>query len=129
MTTATAIDALTVIVPMLPPSANHMWAAGRNGAKFLTEEARAFRTYVMIEARTVARMTGWQLPAGRLAITIKLTYGTRARTDIDNRAKSAIDAMALALGFDDSRIDRVVIERAGYDARRPLCEMILEAWV
>ena len=123
------LGSLTVIVPMLPPSANHMWAAGRNGAKFLTEEAQAFRAYVMIEARTVARMTGWQLPAGRLAITIKLTYGTRARTDIDNRAKAAIDSMALALGFDDSRIDRVLIERAGYDQRRPLCEMILEAWV
>lgn len=129
MITATAIDALTVIVPILPPSANHMYATGRNGAKFLTEEAQAFRAYVAVEARTVARMTGWQLPAGRLAITIKLTYGTRARTDIDNRAKSAIDSMALALGFDDSRIDRVVIERAGYDQRRPLCEMILEEWV
>lgn len=50
----------------------------------------------------------------------------RAEITIDlERAKSAIDAVALALGFDDQRIDRVVIERAGYEARRPLCEMIV----
>lgn len=46
---------------------------------------------------------------------------------IDNRAKSAIDALALALGFDDSRVEDIRIRRVGVDPKRPLCEMILEA--
>jgi Holliday junction resolvase RusA-like endonuclease len=116
---------LCIIVPMLPPTVNHCYRPNGRGGRILTDEAQTFRQVVALEIRDMLMRTGWQLPAGRLEFELKLTYGTRARTDIDNRAKSAIDAVALALGFDDQRIDRVVIERAGYEARRPLCEMIV----
>ena len=85
-------------------------------------------TGTITEARETARLTGWQVPSGRLQLTMLLTFGTRAtRVDIDNRIKTGLDALALALGFDDSRVDRIVIERVGVDPKRPLCEMILEA--
>jgi Holliday junction resolvase RusA-like endonuclease len=56
-----------------------------------------------------------------------LTFGDKRNQDIDNRIKSALDALALALGFDDNCIDRIVIERAGYARGCPRCELILEA--
>lgn len=119
---------LIVIVPLLPPSVNHMYAANRDGGKRLTQEALTFRQSVAAEARSTVNLTGWRVPDGRLKLAIKLTFGSYARCDIDNRAKSAIDALALALAFDDARIDRVVIERVGVDPRRPLCELILAAF-
>lgn len=122
------MSALTVIVPILPPSANHAYRPNGRGGKLLTDEHTAFRLYVMAEARATARLCGWVLPGGRLQLTMRLTFGTqRARVDIDNRIKTGLDALALALGFDDSRVDRIVIERVGVDPKRPLCEMILEA--
>jgi hypothetical protein len=33
--------------------------------------------------------------------------------------------LAIALGFDDTRIDRLVVERVGIDKGKPLCEMVL----
>ena len=116
---------LTVIVPVLPPTVNHMYALNRDGSKRLTDEAQSFRAYVVAEARSTARLTGWRLPAGALEFEIKLTYGTKHRTDIDNRVKAALDAIAIAFDFDDTRIERIVIERAGIDPKRPLTEMIV----
>ena len=126
MTTTTT--ALTVIVPILPPTINHAYRPNGRGGKVLTGEHITFREEVAIEARRLARLCGWALPDGRLQLTMLLTFGTRrARVDIDNRVKTGLDALALALGFDDSRVDRIVIERVGVDPKRPLCEMILEA--
>ena len=124
---------LTVILPILPPSVNHLYVAaprsrkggGRYMGKELSPAAVLFRDTAINEARTVAAHQRYTVPAGALELTLRLTFGDRRNQDIDNRAKAAIDALALALGFDDSRIDRVVIERAGYEAKRPLCEMTL----
>lgn len=117
---------LTVIVPLLPPTVNHMYKTNGKGGKFLSDEAVTFRAEIALEARQTAQLTGWRLPDGPLQLTLLLTYGSKCKTDIDNRCKSALDALALALGFDDSRIDRIVIERVGVDPKRPLTEMILE---
>lgn len=118
---------LTVIVPILPPTINHAYRPNGRGGRLLTDELITFRGWVMIEAHTTMRRTGWQLPTGRLQLTMLLTFGThRKRVDIDNRIKCGLDALALALGFDDSRVDRIIIERIGVDPKRPLCEMILE---
>ena len=118
---------LTVIVPMLPPSVNHCYRNNGRGGRILTDEAKTFRELVYYEARSTAQLTGWELPAGALAFTLVLVFGDDRRCDIDNRIKSAIDAVALALGFDDARVRRIVIEHAGVERCRPLCEMILEA--
>ena len=121
------MDKLTIIVPTLPTTVNHLYKSIGRGAKALTDEALTFRQEVYLEARTTARMTGWKLPDGPLEFHLYLTYGSNRRTDVDNRIKSAIDSVALALGFDDARIDRIVAERVGYDKGKPLCEMVLMA--
>ncbi len=102
-----------------------MYKSIGNGKKALTDEALTFRQEVYLEAREAARLTGWKLPTGALEFHLFITYGTNRRTDVDNRIKSAIDSVAIALGFDDTRIDRIVAERVGYDKDKPLCEMVL----
>ncbi len=119
------MDKLTVIIPTLPPTINHCYKSIGKGRKALTDEALSFRSEVSAEARTTARLTGWKLPDGPLEFHLYLTYGNRRNTDIDNRAKAAIDALALAIGFNDARIDKIQIERVGYDKDKPLCEMVL----
>lgn len=117
--------ALIVIVPILPPTVNHMYRSNGRGGKVLTDQAQAFRKLVACEARTTARLTGWHLPAGALRLELLLTFGDSRRCDVDNRAKAALDALALALGFDDARVDEILIRRVGIDPKRPLCEMAL----
>lgn len=118
---------LTIIVPMLPPSVNHMYRPNGKGGKILTDEAKTFRELVCYEARSTANAQGWKVPLAPLSLTILLTYGDDRRNDLDNRVKAAQDALSLALGFDDRRIDALTIRRVGVEKCRPLCEMILEA--
>ncbi len=116
---------ITIIVPALPPSANHMYVTLRGGKKALSEEAETFRALIWAEAQHIPEYM--KMPDGPLDFTLRLTYGTKRRQDLDNRLKSAIDAVALALRFDDCRIARITAENAGYDPGRPLCEIMLGA--
>jgi len=115
-------DRVVVWVRMLPPTVNHYKLPNGRGGSYLSDDVNLFRSLVAAELYGVAVDLG----DARLALRIALTFGTRHRCDIDNRAKSAIDALALALDFDDARIDRLVVERVGYDKGRPACEMTLE---
>ncbi len=116
---------LIIIVPVLPPTINHMYKSIGKGRKALTDEVLAFRQEVSAEARSSARMTGWRIPDGPLEFHLYITYGSNRRTDVDNRIKSSLDALAIAIGFDDARVDRIVAERVGYEKGKPLCEMVL----
>lgn len=99
----TSADTLTTLqLPMLPPTVNHMYRNTNRGGKVLTDEAQTFRQEVALAMR------GQSAPDGLLACTVQLTFGRRKgrtrRLDADNRIKALADAVALALGFDDSRI-------------------------
>lgn len=113
---------ITTTIDMLPPTVNHMYLARRDGGKALTDEAYTFRALVGLALRSAPPVP----QDGDLAVTLRLTFPDRRRTDIDNRAKAAIDALALALGFDDRRVARLVVERAGYAKGAPACELVLE---
>jgi Holliday junction resolvase RusA-like endonuclease len=115
---------LTITLDMLPPSVNHMYATSKGGQKFLTAEATLFRELAILQARAAAGRAGWQAPE-RLAFHLRLWFPNRRQTDIDNRIKSALDACALALGFNDSRVDCVIAERVGIRPGRAECQMIL----
>lgn len=115
---------LTITLDMLPPSVNHMYKTGKGGARFLTDEAVTFRELAIIQARAAAGRAGWQAPE-RLAFHLRLTFPNRRQMDIDNRIKSALDACALALDFNDSRVDCVIAERVGIRPGRPECQMII----
>jgi Holliday junction resolvase RusA-like endonuclease len=115
---------LTITLDMLPPSVNHMYKTSKGGARFLTDEAVAFRDEAILQVRSAANRVGW-CPPERIAFHLRLTFPNRRQTDIDNRIKSALDACALALYFNDSRVDCVIAERVGVRAGRPECQMIL----
>jgi Holliday junction resolvase RusA-like endonuclease len=115
---------LTITLDVLPPSVNHMYTTGKGGARFLTAEAVAFRDEAIMQVRTAANRSGWQ-PPERIAFHLRLTFPNRRQTDIDNRIKSALDACALALDFNDSRVDCVIAERVGVVKGHAKCEMIL----
>lgn len=115
-------EPISIVVAALPPTVNHMYIARKGGGKALSAEAETFRKLVLSrvsEARPV-------VPDGPLSLTVRLWFGDRRKCDIDNRLKAAIDALALALRFDDSRIHEIHAVRAGWDPGRPRCEMVLE---
>ncbi len=115
---------LTITLDVLPPSVNHMYRTSKGGARFLTDEAILFRDLAIIQTRAAARRAGWVAP-DRIAFHLRLTFPNKRNCDIDNRIKSALDACALALDFNDSRVDCVIAERVGIDPGRPSCQLIL----
>lgn len=114
--------AITVTVAALPPTVNHMYITCRGGKKALGPEAERFRRLVL-EQTTGTQL---QVPDGPVALTVRLWFGDRRRADLDNRLKAAIDALALALRFDDSRIHEIHARREGCEPGRPRCELVLE---
>jgi Holliday junction resolvase RusA-like endonuclease len=107
----------------IPPSLNNAYTNGRgHGRRVLTAEGRAYKASVAI-----LLLTAQPLPAGvRIALAIRLWFPTKRRRDITNCVKLLEDALAESLGFDDCAVDRVLVERAGYDAARPRCEVQVE---
>jgi Holliday junction resolvase RusA-like endonuclease len=116
---------IIIVVPILPPTVNHMYITLRRGGKALTEQAEIFRKLVAADVLHSGQRTD---PDGPLALTMRLTFGDKRRQDLDNRLKAAIDAAALALHFDDCRIVRIVAERVGYAPGQPQCELRLERY-
>jgi len=114
-------EPIVIAVAAMPPTVNHMYISRRGGGKALSAEAETFRALVL-EQVSEARPP---VPDGPLALTVRLWFGDRRRADIDNRLKAAIDALALALRFDDSRIHEIHTVRAGCDPGRPRCELVL----
>jgi Holliday junction resolvase RusA-like endonuclease len=126
MSHETQSKALSATVEMLPPTLNHMYIQRADGGKALTREAETFRRLVVYVARSAARISGWRYPAkARLELEIKLTFPTYRKSDLDNRIKATADALALALGFNDACIDRIIVERAPMVRNRPICVMTL----
>lgn len=112
---------ISLMIPALPPTVNHMYITCKGGRKALSGETEAFRALVV----QALMGTHPALPDGPLELYIALTFDTKRRQDIDNRIKAALDAVALALHFDDSRIARIVAERAGYAPGEPCCKLTL----
>jgi crossover junction endodeoxyribonuclease RusA len=97
-----------------PPSVNTYWRRGRTrGGKpitYLSAKAKQFRDEVCICVPHCEAMSG------RLAVHIELTAPSRRKFDVDNFAKSTLDALAHAGVFhDDEQIDRLVVERLGVE--------------
>jgi Holliday junction resolvase RusA-like endonuclease len=122
---------LTLTVPV-PPSLNNAYTNGRgHGRRVLTSEGRDFKD--MVAQLLLCRAEpahGFELainqPKPRIALSVRLWFPTKRRRDITNCVKLLEDALAETLGFDDCAVDRVLVERAGYDAMRPRCEVVIE---
>jgi crossover junction endodeoxyribonuclease RusA len=104
-----------------PPSLNHAYATVR-GHRVLSKEGRAYK------AEVAQLLLGRQpLPSGaRIGISLRLWFKNKQRRDISNCVKLLEDALSDALGFDDCCVDRLLVERVGYDAAQPRCEVVIE---
>lgn len=116
------VTTIVVTVAAMPPTVNHMYVSRKGGGKALSAEAETFRALVLQQV-SEARPA---VPDGPLSLTVRLWFGDRRRADLDNRLKAAIDALALALRFDDSRIYRIEAVREGCEPGKPRCELTLE---
>lgn len=127
-TTTTTTARLIVAIPRLSPSVNHMYRPRAGGGRALSDEAMAFRDEAVAHIRAAAGGARFTVPAGDLAVDLRFTFPTRRRADLDNRAKAAIDALAIALGFDDARVKFITLEHAGCAPGAGCTEIALEAY-
>lgn len=99
----------TLNLPM-PLTVNHYWARAKNGAVYLTKQAKAYKkdvAWAVKLAKTHKFVNG-----ERLKVKITLHFATLAKNDVDNRIKGLFDALTHA-GFwgDDSQVDVMVVIR------------------
>jgi crossover junction endodeoxyribonuclease RusA len=98
---------LILTVPF-PPSVNTYWGF-RGSQRFLTANAKSFKQTVL-QTYQASKHQGFQTM--RLSVCIKLFAPDRRIRDIDNYAKSLIDALCQAGIFvDDEQIDHLNIVR------------------
>ena len=125
---------LTLIAPV-PPSLNNAYTNGRgHGRRVLTKEGRDYKaTIAQLLLCRAQPAGGFELAINqskpRIGMHIKLWFATRQRRDISNCVKLLEDALSESLGFDDCAVDCMLVERAGYDAARPRCEVTIEVLV
>lgn len=103
---------LTAILPY-PPTTNNAYAV-RNGRLVKTDKARAYSLDVMSHLLISHawrhgrnKLTGSE----RFHVRISVFPPDRRRRDLSNIEKLMIDSVFKFLGADDSRIDRLLIER------------------
>ena len=101
------MEALRLTLPW-PPSVNHYWRRVGNRT-LISKEGRLFRKRVLatLSAQHIEPMTG------PLAVRVVAHPPDRRRRDLDNIAKSLLDALEHGGVYeDDNQIDRLSIERA-----------------
>jgi len=90
-----------------PPSVNHYWGQ-RGNHRFVGKKGQEFRLEVkiMVFKRKIKRLEG------RLALTVYLYPPDKRKRDIDNIAKSLLDALEHAGVYEnDSQLDELHIIR------------------
>ena len=99
---------LVVAVPALPPGNNHMYCHTRDGRHFLTAAAQ---TWLKLAALMTIRCKSaycWRDPGGEFEVHI---WHSDQRKDIDAPIKIVLDGVFKALGLNDHRINRLIVER------------------
>lgn len=123
-------EALTLTIPV-PPSLNNAYATFR-GRRLLSREGKAFKemvktqTLLELRKRFTKGSGSWYLKGDRLSLTVALHFANNRRRDISNCTKLLEDALSEYLGFDDSAVDVLHVERKENDKANPRCEVRLE---
>jgi crossover junction endodeoxyribonuclease RusA len=122
---------LTLTIPV-PPSLNNAYATFK-GRRLLSREGRAFKegvstAVVLVQRRRIVSDLGtWKYAKGdRLSLTMFVHFRDNRRRDLDNLPKLVSDSLASALGFDDSAVDVLHVERKENDKSNPRCVVTLE---
>lgn len=109
---------MTTLELPFPPTTNHAYATvtTRGGARRV--KSAAARNYALVAQVLTKRVHPFPIFTirDRIAITIALHPPDARRFDIANREKILVDAISSVLGFDDSQVDRITIERKNVDA-------------
>ena len=110
-----------VTLPFLPPSSNNIYVTNRQGGRFLSSEAKEFKTKAIafIQSNCLAAIGKldrgavyrvWYAFYFPLEDIINKTYGSGKKgaastlykkMDVENRVKLVADALATAIGIDD----------------------------
>lgn len=109
---------MTTLELPFPPTSNHAYATvtTRGGARRVkSANARNYAFLVQILTKRVHPIPPFT-HTDRIGITINLYPPDNRRFDIANREKILVDAVSSVLGFDDSQVDRITIERKNVDA-------------
>jgi len=111
----------------MPPTTNLAYINVRGRGRVLSSEARAFKDAASWAAYKARKGSDWKYVKGtRLSLSLELHFARGGKRDLSNRVKLLEDALAEALGFDDSAIDRLEIVRASSSAAKEFCTVKLE---
>ena len=114
------------IVLPLPPSANKRMTVdnGRMISSKLTRQWKQRASTLLLKAKADQVLAMLGDTKYELAIHLDCWFDSLSimtKNDADNRIKSAQDAVAAALGIDDSHFYRTSAQKAGVDNWQPAC--------
>ncbi|MBE7492399.1 MAG: RusA family crossover junction endodeoxyribonuclease [Planctomycetes bacterium] len=119
---------LCFVLPFLPPSVNRLFATVRDRAtgalrRVLTAEARRIRRLIL--ALVQGNADPDRLYELRIDVHLRAfcADGSVRRVDLTNRVKFLEDCLCGALGIDDSRIFRVVLNKVHADEEQTRIEL------
>lgn len=107
----------------VPPTLNNAYPTNpKTGRRFPSKAATKFKKDAGWIAKQAAVAADWEAGLLRLGMALLIVFPeTVRRRDISNRIKLCEDAIAEALGFDDERVDMIVVRRG--DSGEPRCEV------
>jgi Holliday junction resolvase RusA-like endonuclease len=112
----------------LPPTTNQAYFNVPGRGRVLSTAARKFKDKAVLSAAQARREQGWRYePGARLSLSLEFHFARDGKRDLSNRLKLVEDALAKALGFDDSVIDLIILRR-GEKCQREYCEVLLEEY-
>ncbi len=106
-----------------PPSVNRYWRSV-NGRVLIAAAGRKYRTDVGLIVMLGGRDT---VGASKVSVSIDVWYPDLRRRDLDNTLKAPLDALTDAgVWFDDSQVERIMIQKCGIDRDKPRLEVTIE---
>jgi Holliday junction resolvase RusA-like endonuclease len=93
------VSEFTVLIPGQPPSVNHSYARNRQGKVYKVPGVESYQTAAALLVR-LAKPTGW-VATRRIEIEYRMWLDS-PRRDASNALKALEDAIAAALGVNDS---------------------------
>lgn len=102
-----------------PPSVNHCYyhRICGYGAKKYVKKGYTKRAKDFMELVRYALLGASPCPTGRLGLDISVRFKDKRKRDLDNVLKVLLDSLEFYVG-DDSRFDRIVIQREPHGAER-----------